>query len=114
MEFNEFRNLKFNVFGDRSHFKGEMELKGDVTIASKVEGTINAEDETLITIERSAKVKGILNGHDIEIFGTFDGELNAKGRLIIRSSAKVKGNIQAEKLCIYPGAILDMEAHTKE
>ncbi len=114
MEFSDFRNLKFSVFGNNCKISGQMFLSGPVTIASIVEGKIEMDDESRITIERNAKFTGTLNGFDVEIFGQFEGDLNAKGKLIIRSSAHVKGNINAQKICIYPGAYLEMEAHTSE
>jgi cytoskeletal protein CcmA (bactofilin family) len=114
MEFNEFRNLKFTVLGHNCKFQGQMILSGPVTIASTIEGDIHMEDDSLITIERDAKYSGKIKAHDIEIFGEFEGDLEAKGKLVIRSSAVVKGNIKAQNMAIYPGCYLDMEAHTED
>ncbi len=114
MDFSEFRNLKFNVLGDSSFIKGSLVLKGDVTIASSIEGDVCVLEEGKTTIERSGSINGELKAFDVEIFGKFNGKLEAQGKLTIRSSAEVSGQIKAQDLCIYPGAHLEMEAHTQD
>jgi cytoskeletal protein CcmA (bactofilin family) len=114
MDFHELKNLNFNVFGSRCDFKGEFNLRGDTTISSKIEGQINMVDEGKITIEREGEVEGILYCHDLDIFGKLNGHVKANGRVVVRSSADVSGNIQADQLTVYPGAVLNIEGHTKE
>ena len=55
-----------------------------------------------------------MTSKDIEVFGVVNGSINSAGSLIIRSSAKVYGNIHAQNMSIYPGAILNIEGHAED
>lgn len=114
MDFHDLKNLNFCVFGSQSEIKGELFLKGDITISSKVEGQINMLDQSKVTIEREGIVEGIIYCYDLEVFGEIKGHIKAEGNVVIRSSATVSGNIHAQNLTIYPGAVLNIEGHTQE
>jgi cytoskeletal protein CcmA (bactofilin family) len=114
MNFDEIKNLNFSVFGAKNKINGEFHLHGDVIISSQIEGQINMLDEGKITVEREGSIEGILYCHDLEVFGTIKGHIKASGQVTIRSSAEISGNLQAERLSIFPGAILNIEGHTSE
>jgi cytoskeletal protein CcmA (bactofilin family) len=114
MDFHDLKNLNFCVFGSKSAIKGELNLQGDITISSNIEGQINMLDDGKITIEREGHFDGIIYCQDLEVFGTVKGHIKAEGSVIVRSSAEVSGNIHAQNLTIYPGAVLNIEGHTQE
>lgn len=110
----DFKKLNYNIIGNLSHFEGEIKIQGDTIIAGSFSGTITVLDNSKILIERDAKVSAKIFCHDIEVFGSFEGSIQSNGTLIIRSSAHISGKIEAKKLSIYPGAILNMEGKTPE
>lgn len=110
----DFKKLNYNVVGNLTHFEGELKIKGDTIIAGSFSGTITVLDNAKILIERDAKISAKIFCHDIEVFGQFEGSIQSSGTLIVRSSAQLSGKIEAKKLSIYPGAVLNMEGRTPE
>lgn len=109
-----FKKLNFSVLGRDCEFIGELRFKGDTLVNSKIDGTISVVDEGKLTIERNAIINGEVYCHDVEVFGEVQGMIRATGKLIVRSSAVVSGNIEAKSISIYPGAVLNIEGHTPE
>ncbi|MBL7665862.1 MAG: polymer-forming cytoskeletal protein [Bacteriovoracaceae bacterium] len=114
MNFGDFRNLNFSVFGKDSEFKGTFYVSGNVTIAANIEGEIIMQKEGKIILERTGYFKGKIKGHDIEVFGEIDGEIEATGALVVRSSAKISGKMKSARLAIYPGAFINIQGETTE
>ena len=114
MDYQAFKNLNFSILGQQCTFRGNLLLNGPVTIASDIEGDIVVEDNSKLVLERTSHYKGKIKCFDIEIFGSFEGEIVAKGKIVIRSSAHVTGNLQSSNLSIYPGAVVNIEGNTLE
>lgn len=114
MKQNDFKNLNFSILGKDCQLEGEFIFQGDTVISSKVKGKVTVKDESRLTLERSSEFEGSIVAHEVEIFGNFKGSIKASGTLIVRSSAEVSGQIEAKKLSIYPGAVLNIEGHTPE
>lgn len=110
----DFKKLNFSIFGRNCEVEGNLKLHGDTLISSNLKGTITMIDNGKLTIERDSFINGDIYCNDVEIFGKFEGSIKASGTLIVRSSAIVSGNIQAKRISIYPGAILNIEGHTPE
>lgn len=114
MDDQKFKNLNFSLLGKQSELNGDFSFQGDTYINCKVEGKISMLDEGKIIIERGASVKADIYCHDIEVFGDFEGSINAHGTLTARSSAQISGLIKAQKISIFPGAAINMEGHTED
>jgi cytoskeletal protein CcmA (bactofilin family) len=104
-----FKDLSFTLLGKSCEYQGDINLVGETIVNCKVKGTITVKDESKLTIERDAVIEGNVYCQDIEVFGVVNGSISSSGSLTIRSSAKIYGNINAAKMSIYPGAILNME-----
>ncbi len=104
--------INLNIISNLSSFTGELSLSGESIISGKIDGQITVLDESKVTFEVGSSFTGIFYGHDVEILGDFEGHLKAKGKVIIRPGAKVRGNIQSYDLVVYPGADLEIESHT--
>ena len=109
MNSNNFKALNFSLLGKKTKMTGDLSLEGDTVLAGRLVGTITVKDQGKLTIEQTALIEGEIYCNDLEIFGSFAGSINASGTLTIRSSAHVVGKINASKMSIYPGAILNME-----
>lgn len=106
----------FSILGKDSILKGEFELSGMVKISSTLEGTLKMGPDGRLTIEPQGFIKGKIFCNHIEILGTFEGEIVSQGKVVIRPSARVFGQIKAKSLAIFPGACvnIDGEAHPEE
>lgn len=88
-------------------------LKGEIATCDRlvIEGTVDAKLSEVHTVEiaEHGSFSGGANIEDAIISGTFEGSLNVKGRLIIRSTGKVKGEITYGELEIERGGIISGE-----
>ncbi|UCH12854.1 MAG: polymer-forming cytoskeletal protein [Candidatus Omnitrophota bacterium] len=86
--------------------QGSMVFKDPVNlrINGKFEGSLNTRGN--LTIGGNAVVNADIEGDDITVAGTVNGNINAKTRLKIIAPAKVTGDVRAPILSIQEGAIL--------
>ena len=75
----------------------EISLNGQITACDKVvvEGRVEAQltDSRFVEITESGQFKGSAEVDEAEIRGRFEGRLSVRGRLLIRGSGKVSGEI---------------------
>ncbi len=114
MKESDFKNQNYTVIGINNSISGELELSGEVIVHSKVKGTITVKDEGKLVIERDSYIEGTIYCHDIEVFGEIQGNINAQGKLTVRSSARISGGVNANQMAVYPGATLNIEAHAED
>lgn len=107
MNIENFKTTLFNIIGASSKITGDLLLSGPTTICGEVEGLISTSSR--LVLDRNSKMIGTINGHDVEITGFFKGEIYCTGTLSLRAGSEVAGTIKANKLVIYPGAVVDME-----
>jgi len=89
--------------------EGKLESSGTFRIDSVMKGSLTSA-ETLILGEH-AVIEGQIYGNYVIIAGRFDGVIEAKGRVEIRTKAIVTGEIHTPCLIIEPGAVFDGRCH---
>jgi cytoskeletal protein CcmA (bactofilin family) len=89
--------------------EGKLESDGTFRIDSVMKGSLTSA-ETLILGEH-AVIEGQIHGNYVIIAGRFDGVIEAKGRVEIRTKAIVTGEIHTPCLIIEPGAVFDGRCH---
>ena len=114
MKESEFKKLNFSILGNKSRLEGTFQFSGDTLLNCNVSGDLTMIGEGKLTLERSCRFDGNIFCHDIEVFGEVSGSVNAAGTLSARSGSSVSGVINAERISISPGAIINMEGHTKD
>lgn len=95
---------KFNFIGDSSEFCGNLTINGDTHIFGKVEGNITGTKNTTLTIEYTGQVRGDISNINVVLHGQLLGNILDASRVEVSSTARIKGNITAKKLQIFPGA----------
>jgi cytoskeletal protein CcmA (bactofilin family) len=91
------------VIGRSVTIRGELSGKEDLYMDGIVEGTISLP-ESRLTVGPNARVLADLNAHDVVIYGLVEGNIRATGRIELRESAVVRGDIVAERLSIEENA----------
>ena len=114
MKESEFKSLNFSLIGQNSLIDGDLQFSGETILNCNLKGKITMLNSDKLTLERNASFEGNIYCHDIEVFGNIKGTVHASGTMSIRSSANISGNIQANQMSIFPGAILNIEGHTEE
>jgi cytoskeletal protein CcmA (bactofilin family) len=93
------------VIGKSVVIRGELSGSEDLYIDGDVEGTITLQ-ESRLTIGPNAHVRADVSVRDIVVFGHLTGNIKAAGRVDLRQSAFVAGDISAGRLSIEESAIL--------
>jgi cytoskeletal protein CcmA (bactofilin family) len=91
------------VIGKSVTIRGELSGNEDLYMDGDIEGTIALSDHAL-TIGPNARVLADIRVKDLSVFGKVKGNLHATGRVEIRSSAVVDGDIFSARLSIEENA----------
>lgn len=91
-------------------------LRGEVTTCDRlvIEGKVDAKISDVHTVEiaETGSFKGQAEVEEAEISGTFDGDIIVRGRLVIYSTGKVRGNITYGEIEIERGGEISGEIKT--
>lgn len=90
-------------FGSQVH--GDLEVNGSVHIAGKVEGSVIATG--FVTVAETGVVGGGIQGEHAVIHGRVGGDVRVKGKVLLGSQARLKGDITAVRLAIEDGAVFE-------
>ena len=89
--------------GPSISIKGEVRAQEPLTIAGRVDGTIDVSGHPL-TVTESATVEADIMAHTIVIAGTVDGHLSAEERIVVQQTATLNGEVSAPALTVHEGA----------
>lgn len=93
------------VIGKSVLIRGEISAKEDLYLDCDLEGAITLSDSCL-TLGPDARIVANVTVRDLVIFGSLSGNIQASGRVELRQSASVTGDIIAARLSIEESAIL--------
>ena len=80
---------------------GTIKSTGSVRVDGKLDGELNCTGDAVIG--KSATIKGNLAVNSATIEGTIHGNVTAKDRIEMKSSARVTGDIKAKRLSVEDG-----------
>ena len=93
------------VIGKSVVVRGELSGSEDLYLDGDLEGTITLTDSRL-TIGPNARVVANLTVRDLVVLGNLKGNVRAAGRIELRESAIVSGDIVAARLSIEDNAVI--------
>jgi len=93
------------VIGKSVIIRGDLSGHEDLYLDGDIEGTITLKDNRL-TIGPNAQIKADITVRDLIVFGKLAGNIHAAGRVDLRQSASVKGDVFAGRLSIEESAML--------
>ena len=79
---------------------GTVKSAGSVKIDGKLDGELHCSDAI---IGKSATIKGNLSVNSVSIEGTIQGNIAARDKIEMKSTAKVTGDISAKRLSVEDG-----------
>ncbi len=91
-----------NVITQGTKIVGDIESKGPFRIDGTIQGNIKTDGK--VVVGKSGNIKGTLQAVNVDIEGQFSGKLILKGTLSLKSSARIEGEVQVNKLAVEPGA----------
>lgn len=83
--------------------RGEVSGDEDLLIQGQVDGSVELKEQA-VTVGREGKVKANITARMVTVEGEVEGDLKADEQVILRSSAKVQGDITAPRVVLEDGA----------
>ena len=93
---------RVSILGPTLHFKGELHADEELLIKGRIEGSITHSQR--ITVCPEGSVQASVRAQVIVIEGQLDGDLQAEKSVMVRETAKLRGNITAPSVSIVEGA----------
>jgi cytoskeletal protein CcmA (bactofilin family) len=93
------------VIGKSVVIRGDLSGNEDLFMDGDIEGTITLS-ESQLTVGPNARVHADVKVRDIVVFGQLTGNIQATGRVDLRQSAFVSGDVLAGRLSIEESAVL--------
>jgi len=94
-----------SLIGEHTSFEGTLKTEGAVRLLGSIQGEI--ESKSTIIVEEKAHVTARLTGAQVTISGQVDGQIYCAGRVEIRPTGHVTGEICAGALIVQEGAYFD-------
>lgn len=92
------------VIGADAKFKGQMQFEKGMKLLGTFEGEIASDGELLVA--EGATLIGDVKAGTVRIDGKVTGNLEAKAKVQLSSSARLEGDVQAARLEVAEGAVL--------
>lgn len=83
--------------------KGEVTGDEDLLIQGKVDGSVDLKQHS-VTVGPEGQVKAGITGRIVTVEGSVEGNLKAQEQVILRSTARVEGDITAARVVLEDGA----------
>ena len=93
------------VLGPRDSLIGKLTIEGEARLEGTVEGELIIGGD--VHVERTASVRARLEGENVTIRGTVEGDVIARRKLTLSGSGHLSGNVQIQSLSIDDGATLN-------
>lgn len=104
------------TIGPSITIKGEVTGDEDLLIQGRVEGSVELHLQS-VTVGSDGRVKANVTGRVVTVEGEVEGDLHAQEQVVLRSSARVTGDITAPRVVLEDGArfrgLVDMGEGTK-
>lgn len=95
------------LVGIGTRFEGELNCAGDLSVAGEMVG--NSDIQGMLTLSESGHWRGTVRCSHALLAGTLDGELVVDGKLEVRATARITGQVTARQIAIAEGAIIQGE-----
>jgi len=93
------------VIGKSVTIRGEISGSEDLYLDGEIQGTLTLPGNRL-TVGPNARVLADLEVRDITVFGSIEGNIRASGRVDLRQTASIHGDIYTTRLSIEEKAMI--------
>lgn len=83
-------------------FEGTLRAESDVRISGRIVGRVEVNGKAIIA--ESGVVDGEIAATSADLAGYVDGEIYVEEQLVLKSTARVDGNLETERLVVEEGA----------
>ena len=97
------RQIQHSIIGPDLIITGDLVSTGDIKIDGRVDGNITCRT---LTLGDQPVINSAISAETVRICGAFSGEVKAN-KVVLTSTAKVKGDISQEILEVESGALVE-------
>jgi cytoskeletal protein CcmA (bactofilin family) len=94
-----------SVLGRGTRVRGRVRGEGDLRVLGAVEGDVVVSGD--LAIEEGASIEGDVQAAAVTIAGELAGDVAARGAVLVRATAKVKGSLGGTEVSLEEGASFD-------
>jgi cytoskeletal protein CcmA (bactofilin family) len=94
---------QLNMVGEGTVFEGTLRAESDVRVSGHIKGMLDVEGRAIVTQE--GVVEGELRATDADVAGSVQGEIHVSERLMLKSTARIDGNVAAGHIKVEEGAL---------
>jgi len=98
------------IIDHATEIHGEIRSGGHVLVMGTVVG--NSDLAGSITLSDGGSWTGTMTAQDIVVAGMVEGDVTARDRVEIRSTARIRGSVTASRIAIGEGAVVDGDLST--
>jgi cytoskeletal protein CcmA (bactofilin family) len=95
------------LVGIGTRFEGELNCAGDISVAGEVAG--NSDIQGMLTLSESGSWRGTVRCSHALLAGSLEGAVVVTGKLEVRATARINGQITAQQIAIAEGAVIEGE-----
>ena len=103
---------QINLVGEGTVFEGTLRAESDVRASGKIVGKLNVDGKAIVA--ESGVVDGEIVATNADVAGRVEGEIHVSERLVLKSTARVDGNIETDRLVVEEGAVFTGECRMGE
>ncbi len=96
---------QINMIGEGTVFEGTLRSESDVRISGRIVGKLHVGGKAIVATE--GVVDGEMVATNAEVAGSVQGEIKVKELLVLKNSARIDGNIEANRLIVEEGSIFN-------
>ncbi len=110
---NDANRADVGHIGKSVQIRGELTGSEDLYLDGEIEGTIDLRDHSLI-IGPNGKIKAAITARDLIVHGKVEGNVTATGRVELRKSCTLIGDVGTQRIVIEDGAFFKGAIDIKE
>ncbi len=98
--------------GARTAYQGKLTFQGAVHVDGMFSGEISSDG--VLRAGKDSVIEGSLDVGELELSGSFTGEVRAKRRVLVHRGGVLNGTIISPVLVVEEGAVLEGAIHMRE
>jgi len=103
---------QINLVGEGTTFEGTLRADSDIRASGRVVGRIEVKGKAIVA--EAGMVEGEIVATNADIAGSVQGEIRVEEQLVLKSTARVDGTIETDRLVVEEGAIFTGECRMGE
>lgn len=98
---------QINLVGEGTTFEGTLRADNDVRASGRIVGRLEVTGKAIVA--ESGTVEGEVVATNADIAGNVQGEVYIEDQLVLKSSARIDGTIETDRLVVEEGAVFTGE-----